>query len=136
MLNQVILVGRLVRDPDLSYLGTGTARARFTLAIDRRYKDEKGEVPTDFIECVLWGKTAENFAQYLCKGALTGVIGEIQTNKREKDGVMRYYTSVHCKNFHFIEPRAVTQERMEKRGMVKITKGEAPMEIVADDLPF
>ena len=139
MLNQSILVGRLVRNAQISMSGNGRPRTNFTLAVNRSYKNEKGETPVDFIDCVLWGKHAETFVQYTCKGALIGVIGEINSNKVEKDGNVKYFTSLSCRNFQFIEPRSVVQERMERQGMAAVLKengGEIPMDILEEDLPF
>ncbi|MDR2833248.1 MAG: single-stranded DNA-binding protein [Streptococcaceae bacterium] len=139
MLNQSIIVGRLTKNAEITLTAKGKQKTSFTLAVNRSYKNEKGEVPVDFIDCILWGKQAEIFVQYTCKGALMGVMGEIHKNKYEKDGQVRYYTILNCKSFQFIEPKTVIQERMEKQGLsavLKETGGEIPMDIVEDDLPF
>ncbi|SJZ86056.1 single-strand DNA-binding protein [Pilibacter termitis] len=139
MLNNVFLVGRLVRNPEISVLTNGTSMSRFTLAVSRKYKDDKGNTPTDFINCVLWGRRAENFVQYMCKGTLVGVLGEIRTTKSVKNGVTRYFTDVNCSEFQFIEPKDVVQRRMEKQGNshVSVVKdASVPMDVIEDDLPF
>jgi len=92
-----------------------------------------------FIDCILWGKRAEVFVQYTCKGALVGVIGEINKNKYESKGETKYDVTLSCRNFQLIEPRSVIQERMERQGMTAVLKDsdpELPLEIVEDDLPF
>ena len=97
-MNNVVLIGRLTRDPELRYIPvTGTAVARFSIAVDKGLSREKKQEmesknqPTaDFINIVVWGKTAENCANYLVKGRLVGVQGRIQTGSYEKDGIKRY----------------------------------------------
>lgn len=78
MLNRVILIGRLTKDPELRYTQSGTAVATFTLAVDRRVTNQQGERETDFIPVVVWSKQAELCAQYLNKGRQTAVEGRLQ----------------------------------------------------------
>lgn len=101
-MNRTILVGRLTRDPDLRYTQTGTAVANFTLAVDRPFSKDK---ETDFINCVVWRKPAENLAQYMKKGSQIGVEGRIQTRTYEKDGKTVYITEVVADNIQFLESR-------------------------------
>ncbi len=111
ILNNVVLIGRLTRDPELRYIpGSGTAVARFSIAVDRGLSREKKQEmesknqPTaDFINIVVWGKPAENCANYLVKGRLVGIQGRIQTGSYEKDGVRRYTTDVVANNVEFLE---------------------------------
>lgn len=77
MINNVTLVGRLTKDPDLRYTSTGTAVASFTIAVNRAYKKENDEQKADFINCVVWRKTAESLANYTRKGSLVGIEGRI-----------------------------------------------------------
>lgn len=77
-MNNVSLIGRLTKDPELRYTPSGVAVARFTLAVNRTFKKE-GEQQADFINVVTWRKTAENTANFLRKGSLAGVVGRIQT---------------------------------------------------------
>lgn len=72
MMNRVILVGRLTKDPDLRYTPTGVAVATFTLAVNRNFTNQQGEREADFINCVVWRKPAENVANFLKKGSSTG----------------------------------------------------------------
>ena len=103
MLNRIILIGRLTRDPEMRYTGSGTAFTRFTLAVDRPYKDQNGEKMTDFINIVTWRKLAEHCAQYLYKGRLVAVEGSLQINKREKDGRTYINPDVVADSVKFLE---------------------------------
>ncbi|MEG1095075.1 MAG: single-stranded DNA-binding protein, partial [Lactococcus sp.] len=73
MINNVVLVGRVVRDPELRYTPQNTAVATFTIAVNRRFKNAQGEREADFINCVIWRQSAENLANWAKKGALIGV---------------------------------------------------------------
>lgn len=111
MANVVVLIGRLTRDPELRYIPvTGTAVTKFNLAVDRGLsKDKKQEMkskgqPTaDFINITVWGKMAENAANFLVKGRLVGIQGRIQTGSYEKDGTRVYTTEVVATNVEFLE---------------------------------
>lgn len=111
MLNRVVLVGRLTRDPDLRYTGSGTAVANFNLAVNRPFKTKDGEQEADFINCVVWRKTAENLANYMSKGSMIGVDGRIQTRSYEgNDGKTVYVTEVVAESIQFLESRGNKQE--------------------------
>ena len=90
-MNRVVLIGRLTKDPELRFTpGSGKAVTSFTLAVDRRFKSQ-GQPEADFIPIVVWGKPAENVANYMSKGKLIGIGGRIQTRSYEaKDGTRRY----------------------------------------------
>ena len=104
MINNVVVVGRLTRAVDLRYTSNGTAYASFTLATDRDFKNQNGERETDFINCVMWRKPAENLANYTKKGSLIGVEGRIQTrNYDNQQGQRVYVTEVLAERFHFLE---------------------------------
>ena len=109
-MNNVALIGRLVRDPELRYTTSGMATASFTLAVDRRLSRQKRQEaeannqPTaDFIRIVAWGKTAELVANYMTKGRQIGVEGRIQTGSYEKDGRRVYTTDVVANTITFID---------------------------------
>lgn len=110
-MNNVVLIGRLVRDPELRYLQTGTANTTFTLAVDKGLSKEKknemeaqGKPTCDFIRIVVWGKQAENAANYLAKGRLVAIQGRIQTGSYEdKDGKRVYTTDVVANQVEFLE---------------------------------
>ena len=103
-MNKVILIGRLTKDPDLSYAaGTGTAVCRFTLAVNRMKKKDQEKADADFPNCIAFGKTAETIANYLTKGRQMALVGHIQTGSYDaKDGTRRYTTDVVVENFEFI----------------------------------
>ena len=86
MLNQMVLVGRLVSDPEVKTLEDGKSVSNITLAIPRSYKNENGEYDTDFVDCILWDGVAKNTAEYCKKGDLVGIKGRLQTDTYEKDG--------------------------------------------------
>ncbi|MER2057180.1 MAG: single-stranded DNA-binding protein [Niallia sp.] len=106
MLNRVVLVGRLTKDPDLRYTPSGVATSSFTLAVNRTFTNQQGEREADFINVVVWRKAAENVANYLKKGSLAGVDGRIQTRSYEgQDGKRIYVTEVVAESVQFLEPK-------------------------------
>ncbi len=114
-MNKTILIGRLVREPELRYTQSGIAVANFNLAVNRRFAKE-GEQQADFIQCVVWNKVAENVAKYLSKGSQVAVEGRIQTSSYDdKDGVKRYRTEVVAENVEFLntKKKEETNEAME-----------------------
>lgn len=105
-MNVTILVGRLARDPEIKYTNDGKSIARFTVAVDRRFKKE-GEDTADFISCVAFGKTAEFVEKYFHKGQRIGLNGRIQTGSyTNKDGQKVYTTDVIADNVEFVESKA------------------------------
>lgn len=106
MINRVILVGRLTKDPDLRYTPNGVPVATFTLAVNRNFSNQQGERETDFLNCVVWRQQAENVANYLKKGNLAGVDGRIQTRNYEgQDGKRVYVTEILAESVQFLEPK-------------------------------
>jgi single stranded DNA-binding protein len=106
MMNRVVLVGRLTKDPDLRYTPNGVPVATFTLAVNRPFSSQAGEREADIINCVFWRKTAENVANFLKKGSLAGVDGRIQTRNYEgQDGKRVYVTEVQAESVQFLEPK-------------------------------
>lgn len=104
MINRVILVGRLTKDPELRYTPKGIAVCTFTLAVDRPFNNTGGERETDFIPIVVWRQLAETTANYLRKGRLTGVEGRIQVrNYENNEGHRVYVTEVVADNVRFLE---------------------------------
>ena len=102
-MNKVILIGRLVRDAELSFLpGTGTPKITFTLAVDRAYQKDKNNKKTDFIPCEQIGKHTEKLAQYLTKGKLITAEGELNIDQYEKDGQKKSFTKVKVDRLEFI----------------------------------
>ena len=112
MINRVVLVGRLTRDPELKYTTNGIANLRFSIAVNRTFTSQNGERQADFINCVAWRSQAENMAKFLRKGSLIGVEGRIETGSYQaQDGSMRYTTDVVCDSVQFLEPRSATADR-------------------------
>ena len=103
MLNKVVLIGRLIKDPELRYTTSGVPVTRFTLAVNRNYTNQQGEREADFIPITVWRTQAENCAKYLQKGRLVAVVGRIQTGSYEKDGQRHYTTEVVADEVRFLE---------------------------------
>ena len=131
MLNRIILIGRLTRDPELRYTPNNIAVTRFTLAVDRNYKSAQGEKMTDFITVVVWRQLAELCAEYLAKGKLAAVDGRLQVRSYDaQDGTRKTVAEVVAENVRFLSPKQTnTQENNND-----FIAGEA--EIYDDDLPF
>lgn len=115
MINNVVLVGRLTKDPDLRYTANGAAVATFTLAVNRTFTNASGEREADFVNCVIWRKPAETLANFTRKGSLIGVVGRIQTrNYDNQQGQRVYVTEVVCDNFQMLESRNVNEQRKQE----------------------
>ncbi|WP_336770059.1 single-stranded DNA-binding protein [Bacillus bombysepticus] len=165
MMNRVILVGRLTKDPDLRYTPNGVPVATFTLAVNRSFANQQGEREADFLNCVIWRKQAENVANYLKKGSLAGVDGKLQTRNYEgQDGKRVYVTEVLAESVQFLEPKRdgnsnyTQQDRQQPSGQSfgqsSLGSGQSgspfggssnddpfsnvgqPIDISDDDLPF
>lgn len=139
-MNKVILMGRLTRDPDVRYSGADnqTAVARYTIAVDRRYK-QGGEQTADFISCVAFGKTAEFAEKYLKQGTKLVIEGRIQTGSyTNKEGQKVYTTDVVVENSEFAESKASSnsainsgEPRPDADGFVYVPDG-----VEDEGLPF
>ena len=104
MLNRVVLIGHLTRDPELRYTPDGTPVAKFTLAVNRPYKDKQGNNLADFINIVAWRKLGELCAQYLSKGQLAAVVGRLEIrNYEDEDGNRHWITEVIADDVRFLE---------------------------------
>lgn len=134
-MNNVVLIGRLCGDPVLRHLPNGTATTSFTLAVDRGLSKEKKQEaeaknqPTaDFIRIVVWGKSAENCANYLVKGRLVAVQGRIQTGSYDdKDGKRVYTTDVVASNVEFLEWKDKGQANdLDMSGFTPVDMGDIP----------
>ncbi|EGW38998.1 single-stranded DNA-binding protein [Desulfosporosinus sp. OT] len=136
MLNRVVLVGRLTKDPELRYSPSGVAVANFTLAVDRKFKNAQGEKETDFIPCVVFRQLAELCANYLAKGKLASVDGRIQIRTyNDKDGQKRWVTEVVAEDVHFLSPKDSGSGNMESTSPRGI--GSFGHEVnLDDDIPF
>ena len=81
MINNVVLVGRLTKKPDLKFTTTGTKYTQFSVAVQKKFKNQNGEYESDFINCLMWSTAAENFIKFTNKGSLVGIEGRIQTRR-------------------------------------------------------
>ena len=133
-LNKVVLIGRLTKDPELKFTpGTGTAVATFSVAVDRKFKKEGAEREADFIPVVVWGKQAENVANFTAKGKFIGISGRIQTRSYDaNDGTKRYVTEVVADEVQFIEWARKPQQPQENSpsseygGLTPVDDGDIP----------
>lgn len=109
MLNKIVLMGRLTRDPEMRRTGSGVAVTGFTLAVDRDFKGQDGQKETDFIDIVAWRQTAEFAAQYLTKGRMAVVSGRLQIRDwQDKDGNKRKAAEVVADNVYFADTKRET----------------------------
>lgn len=142
MINNVVLVGRLVRDPELRYTPNNQAVATFSLAVNRNFKGQNGEREADFINCVIWRQQAENLANWAKKGALIGITGRIQTRSYEnQQGQRVYVTEVVADNFQLLEFNKQNNQGQSQGNSKQDLSGQAtantsPIDISDDDLPF
>jgi len=131
-----VLIGRLVRDPDMRYTASGTAVTTFTLAVDRPFSNNKGEKEADFIPVVVWRQLAEACANNLTKGRMVAVQGRIQTRNYENtEGRKVYVTEVVADVVRFLE-RAEKQQPSGGGNGDPFADDGKPIEINDEDLPF
>ena len=102
MINMVMLVGRLVQDPEIVEHDDGKKMSHVTIAVNRKFKGTDGVYHTDFIDCTFWNQIAKNICEYCSKGDLVGVRGRIQVDNYEKDGVMKKVTNVVADSITFL----------------------------------
>ena len=140
MLNRVILIGRLTRDPELRYTPTGVATTTFTLAVDRPFTNQSGEREADFLPVVTWRQLAETCANYLRKGRLTAVEGRIQVRSYENnEGKRVYVTEVIADNVRFLESNRDNNGQSSSRqndNQDPFNDEGKPIDLSNDDLPF
>jgi len=140
MLNRVILIGRLTRDPELRYTPNGVATTSFTLAVDRPFANGNGEREADFIQIVTWRKLAEVSAEYLKKGRLAAIEGRIQVrNYENNEGKRVYITEVIADNVRFLESNrdsGQANSNQNKPNEDPFSDDGKPIDISDDDLPF
>ena len=106
MLNNIVIMGRLTRDPELRRTGTGVAVASFTLAVDRDFSSKDGEKETDFIDCVAWRQSGEFVSKHFTKGRMACVSGRLQIrNWTDKDGNKRRSAEVIADNVYFADSK-------------------------------
>lgn len=124
MINQVVLVGRLVKDPEVRYTTGENAKAmlRYTLAVGRPYRNPEGVYESDFISCVAWDKNAEYIANNFHKGNMMGVIGNIRTGNYVKDGQKVYTTDVWTDRITFVGGKSENEQNATHKDNQKQTK--------------
>ena len=144
MINRVVLVGRLTRDPELRKT-INSAVASFTIAVDNRLKGPNGEKTTSFIPCVAWNQQAENTVKFVRKGSLVGVEGRLnQRTYDSKDGRKVQIIEVICDTVQFLEPKGTNSLQNDNNGFVpdyvpddvEEKKNVSSIDIADDDLPF
>lgn len=151
-MNEVHLLGRLVKEVDLRYISTGTAVGNFTIAVQRGYKNQSGEYESDFVRVSMFGKTAEIVANHFAKGSRIIVHGEIKTGSYEKDGKIVYTTEVKMNGFGFVDSKKEQEQHQQGNDQPKnnqttqkkesfgnqdpFDKISSPIDIADDDLPF
>lgn len=138
MLNSVVLVGRLTKDPELRYTPSNQAVSTFSLAVNRNFKSQNGEREADFINCVIWRQQAENLANWAKKGALIGITGRIQTrNYENQQGQRVYVTEVVAENFQLLESQKERGNQSQGNSQPDFGRNEADPFVIDDDsLPF
>ena len=140
MINNVVLVGRLTKDPDLRYTASGSAVATFTLAVNRNFTNQNGDREADFINCVIWRKPAETMANYARKGTLLGVVGRNGYQSQNRSFGNNNAGSGFNNNNSFNPSSSQSQNN---NGMPDFDKDSDPfggsgssIDISDDDLPF
>ena len=137
MINNVVLIGRLTRDPELRYTPSNVAVATFNLAVNRNFKGANGEREADFINCIMWRKQAENFANWVKKGALVGITGRIQTRSYDnQQGQRVYVTEVVIDSFRNLEKRDNSANRNSMDEQMPPSFESNQMNIPDDGLQF
>lgn len=136
-MNNVSLIGRLTKDPDLRYTSSGMAVATFSLAVQRSFRNKDGEYEADFINCVCWNKSGETLANHVKKGQRIGVTGRIQTRNYENEqGNRVYVTEVVVEGFTFLEKKDDSQGNNQGGFGAKQGGFNQGPTITSDDLPF
>lgn len=140
MMNRIVLVGRLTRDPELRRTSTDLPVASFTLAVDDRMKDANGQKTTTFIGVTVWGQSADNVAKFCRKGSLVGVDGRIhQRTFERRDGTKASVIEVIADSVQFLEPKSKeipNEEVLIDEPAPDDSKNLDSIDVADDDLPF
>lgn len=137
MLNQCVLIGNLTKDPESVTTESGVAMCKFTIAVNRMYKNANGEQETDFLNIIAWRGLAENCAKYLKKGSKVAVCGQIQNRMWEKDGEKRYSTAINAEEVEFLTKPNNESERGQGTPQTAKQMGLGELKPVNNnDLPF
>ena len=133
-MNKVILIGRLARDPEMRTTSSGISMTRFTIAVSRPFNQD-GNQQTDFINCIIWRRQAENVAKYCSKGSQVAIEGRIQVNSYDaQDGTKRYTTDIVCENVTFLGSRA-TNNNFSNENYNEAGSSDMPTTDISED-PF
>ncbi|MBF7023714.1 single-stranded DNA-binding protein [Staphylococcus kloosii] len=133
MINRVVLVGRLTKDPN--FMENQVAVANFTVAVNRTFKNKNGEQEADFFNIVAFRKQAENVNNYLSKGSLVGIDGRLQSRSYENsEGKRVFVTEVVADSVQFLEPKNSNKQNNNQDNGFANANG--PIDISDDDLPF
>jgi len=124
MLNQTVIVGRLVEDPKVQETESGKKVTNLTIAVPRSFKNAEGEYETDFVDCTLWNGVAENTAEYCRKGDMLGIKGRIETDLYEKDGKTQKSTKLVAEKVTFLTSKS-RDEEVEKKTEKKLKKSDS-----------
>lgn len=125
-MNKIILIGNLTRDPELTETAQGKKLCKFTIAVDRAFDKEK----TDFFRCTAWEQKAEVIAKYVRKGNKLCVVGRLEINETEKDGVKTRHHNIIAEEFEFLTPKSETDRTSPEPSIADLT----PLDDA--DLPF
>ena len=141
MINNVVLVGRLTRDPELRRTNNGTSVCSFTVAVDNRTKNPDGTKSASFIPCTVWQQQADNMTKFLRKGSLVGVEGRLnQRSFVRKDGTNASVLEVLCDSVQFLEPKGDRADEVvfddEAQPASQEDKNVETLDLPDDDLPF
>ncbi|HHW79903.1 MAG TPA: single-stranded DNA-binding protein [Acholeplasmataceae bacterium] len=141
MINNVVLVGRLTRDPELKITPSNTPVVNFTIAVNRSFTNQAGEREADFVNCVVWNRQAENLARFMRQGSLIGVEGRIQTRSYETEQGTRYVTEVFANSIQFLETKSEGQQRETSQPKSYDNSNDEYYEtskklVAEEDLPF
>ena len=137
-MNKIIMLGRLCQDPEVKYVGErSTPVTKFTLAVNRDYKNSQGEYDTDFINCEIWNKQAEIFSKYMNKGRLVYIEGRLKVDKYLSiNGENRKYVTVNCDLFKFIDSNQANKSENTFNGEEIFTDEVFDSNLTESDIPF
>lgn len=136
-MNRVALVGRLTAKPELRYTGSNLPYARFSIAVNRTFRNNEGQTEADFINIIVWRKQAENVCNFLDKGRLVSIDGRLQTGSyTDKDGNRRYTVDVVADSVQFLESKNSRSNDSVSSGPSPYDYQDAPSEVNVSDDPF
>ncbi len=123
MLNQIVLVGRLVKNPELKVTDNGKKMTTITLAVPRNYKNQEGEYDTDFLDCTLWTGVAENTSEYCQSGDMLGIKGRVQSRIiSNDDGTKSKKTEIIAERVTFLASSATNKENKNSKDVIELDK--------------